>query len=137
MLFITSNHILTAIAGQLLTVYKAQMKRTMNATVQAHNPSSSLSYLFNTSTDLMSIDLYTFYNSILFIQLQAAYHLHEDFAAYPKKINYVVSPPHLAVESLEVCWTFTSCVYFYIHNVVKFFFFYSQIITAFCLTLSK
>ncbi|GAB1609710.1 calcineurin-binding protein cabin-1-like isoform X1 [Argonauta hians] len=33
---------------------------------------------------------------------QAAYHLHEDFAAYPKKINYVVSPPHLAVESLEL-----------------------------------
>ncbi|XP_052827464.1 calcineurin-binding protein cabin-1 [Octopus bimaculoides] len=33
---------------------------------------------------------------------EAAHHLHEDFAAYPKKINYVVSPPHLAVESLEL-----------------------------------
>lgn len=33
---------------------------------------------------------------------EAAEHLHEDYAAYPKKINYVVSPPHLAVESLEL-----------------------------------
>ncbi|XP_013404378.1 calcineurin-binding protein cabin-1 [Lingula anatina] len=33
---------------------------------------------------------------------QAAIFLHEDKARYPKKINYIVSPPHLAVEALEV-----------------------------------
>ena len=33
---------------------------------------------------------------------QAALFLHEDGAKYPRKITYIMSPPHLAVESLEV-----------------------------------
>ncbi|XP_064599840.1 calcineurin-binding protein cabin-1-like [Liolophura sinensis] len=33
---------------------------------------------------------------------QAAIYTHEDKAVYPRKITYVVSPPHLAVEALEV-----------------------------------
>ena len=33
---------------------------------------------------------------------QAAIHLHDDMAKYPKKITYVIAPPHLAIEALEV-----------------------------------
>ena len=34
--------------------------------------------------------------------VQAAIHLYEDCAKYPRKITYIYSPPHLACEALEV-----------------------------------
>ena len=42
------------------------------------------------------------YFSCFNFQLQAAMHLHEDYAKYPRKITYIYSPPHLACEALEV-----------------------------------